>query len=251
MKIVKTIGWIALVSLTVLMALFLFIREPIPSGIEGPEAELLADQMWEAVKKTEWDQTNWISWTFADRNSYVWNKKENIAEISFGDYRIEMFLNYQTGKAWKSGVELEDEEKVKAMTKAWTNWCNDSYWLNPIVKIRDEGTSRKYIEYKGKKGLLVSYIDGGVTPGDHYLYIVDDDGLPNAMKMWVQIIPLGGLKASFENWVDLSGGAKIALDHKIGPINVEISEVRSGDTFEDLGLKEDPFLPEPKDVSAQ
>ena len=32
-----------------------------------------------------------------------------------------------------------------------------------------------------------------------------------SMKMWVQIIPVGGLKASFEDWVDLSGGAKHLL----------------------------------------
>ena len=38
--------------------------------------------------------------------------------------------------------------------------------------------------------------------------------MPEFVKMWVQIIPVGGVKFSWENWHTTSGGAKIAQTHE-------------------------------------
>jgi hypothetical protein len=90
--------------------------------------------------------------------------------------------------------------------------------------------------------LLVSYSSGGVTPGDAYLWILDENGLPKAYRMWVNILPVGGLKSSWEDWKTLPTGAKYAASHILfGTYNAEVSNVNSGADWASLGLEKDPF----------
>ena len=106
----------------------------------------------------------------------------------------------------------------------------------------DEGASRAVVELdNGEKGLLVTYGAGGVTPGDSYLWLFDEKGLPKAWQMWVNIIPVGGVKATWEDWTQLYLGNKIALSHKIGPLNVKISGLKAGASYQTLGFSTDPF----------
>jgi hypothetical protein len=60
--------------------------------------------------------------------------------------------------------------------------------------------------------------------------------------MWVKIIPIGGIKSTWENWVTLPGGAKIAIDRRMGPLNIKMTNVMSGKSYKDCGLEKDPFL---------
>ena len=87
------------------------------------------------------------------------------------------------------------------------------------------------------------YLDGGVTPGDEYLWFVDKDGLPTGFKMWVKIIPIGGVYASWQNWITLKGGARIATEHhlSIGGLVLKITDIRSGFSWEELGYNENPI----------
>jgi hypothetical protein len=93
----------------------------------------------------------------------------------------------------------------------------------------------------GTRGLLVSYASGGVTPGDAYLWIVGDDGLPRAWKMWVTVIPIGGVQASWERWITLSTGARVATRHAMGPITLELTDVEGASTLGELEPGDDPF----------
>ena len=121
---------------------------------------------------------------------------------------------------------LEGKEKEKAIQTAWSLFANDSFWLVAPYKIRDSGTSRKVIILEnGEKGLLVTYSSGGVTPGDSYLWILDEDGRPKSWKMWVKIIPVGGLEFTWENWQQ-QGGAWFAPIHKgPGPLSVDLKNL--------------------------
>ncbi|MEL6864257.1 MAG: hypothetical protein AAFP19_07560, partial [Bacteroidota bacterium] len=94
-----------------------------------------------------------------------------------------------------------------------------------------------------QEGLLVSYSSGGVTPGDSYLWILDESGQPVAWKMWVSIIPIGGLEFSWEDWMELPTGAKIATMHKSSLLDLDMSNIKAGHSLLDLGFKQDPFGP--------
>ncbi|MBK8633044.1 MAG: hypothetical protein IPN72_05545 [Saprospiraceae bacterium] len=58
--------------------------------------------------------------------------------------------------------------------------------------------------------------------------------------MWVSIIPLKGVEASWENWVELSGGAWLSTAHGFDvfgkKISTEMLDVRQGDSWRDFGF---------------
>jgi hypothetical protein len=59
--------------------------------------------------------------------------------------------------------------------------------------------------------------------------------------MWVKILPIGGIKGTWENWLTTKTGAKIASTHKIGPINSAITDIQTGHVLSDLNLKDSYF----------
>ncbi len=228
------------VLVLVVSAAVLIYHEEIPNGEKGDRAEALTDKMWNAINKDAWDSLPFISWTFAGRNDYVWDKQKHFGSIAWDDYLVKLDLNSVSGEAFKEGRALKGDKKQEAIDKAWELWCNDSFWLNAPVKARDPGTERYFLKTNGKDALLVQYSSGGVTPGDAYLWVLDDNGLPEYYKMWVSIIPIGGVKATWADWKNM-GGAMIATQHEIGPMNVEISNLKSGNSLMDMELDENYF----------
>ena len=79
--------------------------------------------------------------------------------------------------------------------------------------------------------IMVSYRSGGVTPGDSYLWIMDENARPTHWQMWVKIIPVGGLKTSWEDYQTLYNGAKVASSHQfsLGNIKLEITDIKFWD----------------------
>ena len=92
---------------------------------------------------------------------------------------------------------------------------------------------------------MASYTSGGLTPGDSYLWVLDADGTPKAWRIWVNIIPVGGLEFSWDNWQTIPSGAKIATSHKLKTTGtlIPVANIKSAMSLEEYGLKEDPFLP--------
>ncbi len=233
-----------IVVLVILIAGFVVFKcsdEPAPVGNENAEAEVLTDKMFTAIGKEKWDSLAFIQWSFLDKNHYLWDKKNHRAEIKIGDNTVLMNLKSQKGIATANGKTLEGDAKEKALEDAWKNWCNDSFWLNAPAKARDAGTTRSIVEMEdGTDGLLVEYSSGGVTPGDSYLWAIDETGLPEYYKMWVSIIPVGGVEATWSDWKDFDG-IKISTTHEIGPMNVNITNLKVGDTLGDMEREEGYF----------
>ena len=240
-RVLNIILLILALVLIVIVAGIKISSQPLPSGEEGSAAEALTDSMLNAVNLPAWESLRYVSWTNRGARSYVWDRWYNLAEITWDDKRVLLSLNTLEGKAWYAGTELVSEEKRKLLQKAWELWCNDSFWLNPIVKLRDEGTERRFVELKsGEQGLLVTYTEGGVTPGDSFMWVLGTDGLPLYCRMWVSILPVKGIKVTWDEWVSLEG-ALVAQAHQIGPVKITISELKSGNHHSDLGLTVDPF----------
>ena len=93
-------------------------------------------------------------------------------------------------------------------------------------KIFDKGTERSIATLKnGKEALLVTYNSGGTTPGDSYLWHLDPTGKPISFQMWVDILPIGGLEASWDDWTTTESGAQLPTFHKLLILGLEITDI--------------------------
>jgi hypothetical protein len=247
-KIIKNILKI-LVGIVILLVAGFFILKAIyskdlPQGVKGPEAEQLAQKMLDAINYAAFDTLPYVTWSFRGEHHYVYDKTNNTARISWGDNEVHLKMNDISGKAFVNGEEITDPGTSDKLVKtAWEYWCNDSFWYNAPSKVFDKGTERSVVTNEdGSKSLMVTYVSGGVTPGDSYLWHLDDDGLPNCYQMWTKIIPIGGVSASWENWVELPNGAKISSFHNIGgKMPLPIDNIQGGFTWSEVGFDSNPI----------
>lgn len=220
----------------------LLLDEPAPEGKAGPEADRLARKMLAAIGKEAWDSTRYVSWAFPGGHRYVWDKFRQEVQVEWGDKKVLLHTDTQTGRAWKGREEQQGAAAEELLKKAWSFFCNDSFWLNAPAKAFDPGTTRSLVETEGAEpALLVRYASGGVTPGDAYLWQLDENGVPLSWKMWISIIPIGGLEISWEGWTSLKTGARISTRHQAGPFTVEVEGVSGGNSLQDIGLSQNPF----------
>jgi hypothetical protein len=224
---------------------------PRPEGTPGEAAEALARRMEAAVDVEAWRRTGAVRWVFAGRHRHLWDRRRGLARIRFDDVEVLLYAGAPRGRVFRwvdgrRGEAIRSEEVQELLQRGHEAWINDSFWLNPVAKLRDDGVTLSTVEVDGDlEGLLVSYASGGVTPGDAYLWHVAADGTPVAWRMWVSIIPIGGLEVSWEGWQTLSTGARVATTHGgIPGVTLVLSEIEGAATLEELlGGAEDPFLP--------
>lgn len=242
MKWLKRLGIFFLVVIIIIAGLFFMYNESKPVGKSGAEADTLAQKMFQAIDKTAWDSTTYVQWTFKGMHSFLWDKDRHFVKVTWDDNEVLLDTKKVTGKAFIAGVAQSGETADKLVQNAWSFFCNDSFWLNAPAKAFDIGTERSIVELEdGSQGLMVSYTSGGVTPGDSYLWILDENGLPKSWKMWVKIIPIGGMEFSWEKWTDLTTGAKIATFHTSSALDLDISNLKAGIDLNAMGLNDDPF----------
>ena len=245
MRAFKILAVLLILGLLGLVVVGYSLNEPRPEGEPGPAADALARSMEAAVDKEAWDRTGAGRWSFFERHDYVWDRNRGLVELRWGDSRALFRTADQTGRVWREGTEQTGEDAKEGLGAAYAYWINDSFWLNPVVKFFDPGVERALVKLdNGRDALLVSYSSGGVTPGDAYLWIPGPDGLPEAWRMWVQIIPIGGIETTWEGWTELSTGAKISTQHEgWGRTMTFISDVQGAEDLEALGV--DPGLFDP------
>ena len=248
MKISKSgcLIFIIAMSAFILLAMFglyLYLNESKPVGKFGPQAEQLTQKMMEAINNEAWQDVKYISWNFGDRQQHLWDKERHLSKVSWGENTVLVDPNEVTGVAYVNGEKLGDEAAADDLVKtAWKFFINDSFWLNAPSLARQPGTTRSIV--KGEDGsdqLLVTYTSGGDTPGDSYLWKLDANGRPVSYKMWVSLIPVGGVEFSWDNWEALDNGAMISKTH-VGPgFTLKLTNIETGDSWEELGYKSDPF----------
>jgi len=238
-------------GLLVVVLLLLVTREaldaPRPVAGPGPGGDALARKMEAAVNVEAWRRTGAVTWVFAGSHRHLWDRERGLDMVTMGEDRVLVDLGRQVGRAFNGDEPVEGRRGEKLVEKAYAAWVNDSFWLNPVVKAFDEGVNRAVVvptgEDAGKEGLLVSYASGGLTPGDAYLWLLEPDGTPSAWRMWVSVIPVGGVRASWEGWITLATGARVSTQHRMGPVTLELSEVAGAATLADLAPGPDPFAP--------
>lgn len=243
----RVIGAAALALVALLFTARLVLSAPRPDATASAEGDALALRMAAAVNQQAWEGTGAVRWTFAGKNQHLWDRARGLDRVTWGDTVVLVDLSKQQGRVTRDGQPLTGSKADRLVAKAYAAWINDSFWLNPVVKAMDGGTTRAVVtptdEDAGRTGLLVSYSSGGLTPGDAYLWLLDENDRPVAWRMWVSVIPVGGLRATWEGWTTLSTGAMVSTRHAMGPVDLELTDVAGAATLAELEPGPDPFAP--------
>jgi hypothetical protein len=238
---------IGVVVIIAALVVFLFIKhEKRPElGQTGPEADALARKVQAAVGTEKWSEVGALYFDYGGRHQILWDRARGLARVDFGKKRALFRIDNKSGLAFVDGKEVTDAKKREdIITEGYRWYINDTFWLNPFASLFDQNVTRSItVDEDGNKGLLVSYgpTSGGVTPGDAYLWFAGEDGLPAKWKMWVSVIPVGGLVASWEEWKELPGGAKVSTMHRSALLDFGVEELRGGRTISEVSPGEDPF----------
>lgn len=229
-KILKISGLLIVLIFLGLLLFIWAIDTPLPVGNHEKQADELALKMLKALNYEAYQNTRFLEWSYqGGRHHYKWDKKLGTCEVVWQDMRVNLWLqNPEKSKVWIQGKEINDVEKMKIIDHAERIFNNDSFWLVAPYKVFDHSTKRALvIDEEGKTALLVTYHSGGSTPGDSYLWYLNGDYIPISYKMWVKIIPIGGLKATWEDWKTFETGVTLPLAHRIGPLELSMGEVKA------------------------
>lgn len=226
-KLFKILGIIVVIIIAALTIGYLVINESLPEGKSGAEADAMAERMMTAMNYEAWEATETVSWTFRGGHDYEWNKAEDVVTVRWDEHEVVLNTDAQSGIV-SNGGNYSFEEVNGLVQTAIDYFNNDSFWLAAPFKAFDPGTERSIVELSdGRKGLMVTYTSGGSTPGDSYVWILDENDRPTAIKMWVSILPLGGMEFTWENYITLPSGAMVAKDHILGGgMNVELTNIK-------------------------
>lgn len=215
------------ILLIAFVVLKLVYNEDLPEGQSGAKADALAKNILKAINHKEFTHAKEIHWTFRGVNHYEWQLQDNVVKVSWADYQVTYYTKaLDQSTALQNGKPLTGQAKDKAIDYAVNNFNNDSFWLIAPHKLFDSGTTRALVKEEGKNKLLVQYTSGGTTPGDAYLWEVDNNYRPIVMKMWVRILPFDGLEANWKNWQMTKGGFPLAKSTTVLGLEIPISEVQ-------------------------
>lgn len=220
--------FLTLPSLLFFGALYLKYNKELPSGIQGKQADALANKMLNALDYNVYEATNNIEWTFK-RHHYKWEKNDNTCTVYWKKYKVDLNLNdYSKSETYVHGFKIDGEQADELVQTAISYFNNDSFWLVAPYKVFDKGTERRLVTLENdSQGLLVTYTSGGTTPGDSYLWSLDDTGKPKSFKMWTSILPLQGLEASWSDWTITASGAQLPTFHKVLFMGLELQDVKA------------------------
>jgi hypothetical protein len=227
----KLIVFLALPSLLLFAFLYIKYDEALPVGVKGEQAELLASKMLNAIDYQAYQNTNYIEWTFKNRHHYKWEKSKHQCMVYWEDYKVHLNLDDTSkSKVYAYNFEVVSKQAKELIKKAITYFNNDSFWLVAPYKVFDKGTERSLVTLEnGEHALLVTYTSGGTTPGDSYLWHLDANGKPTSFQMWVSILPIDGLEATWNDWTTTESGAQLPTFHKFLVFGLELRDVKGTD----------------------
>lgn len=210
----------------------------IPSGKEGEAAEKLAADMLQAAGLPQWQKTAAVEFTFAGIRSHLWDKGRNLVQYRKGDIVVRFNKDNFRGVAYEKGKRIEDGKRVWSLIEeANSAFINDTFWLQPLFHIYSPGARRYLIE---PDSLRVTFFEGGVTPGDSYIFMPGADHRLQKMQMWVKILPIKGAIAEFSEYTITETGVPIALRRKTAVKDIILSNVKFYAAFPRAGQM-DPF----------
>ena len=152
---------------------------------EGSDAKAIAiaDEVMQAQGgRGAYDAIRYISWTFFNSRTLVWDKFTGNVRIDWLKKQQNVVVNIQnnTGQVALNGVlQTHPDSIAKYLDLGKKVWINDSYWLVMPFKLKDSGVTLKYVgEGKTEGGLesdilQLTFKGVGVTPDNKYHIWVD------------------------------------------------------------------------------
>jgi len=228
--VIKSFVILILVFAATYGMLYVAYNKPLPQGKPGVAADSLASRMLKSINYQAYSDTRYIEWDFKEgAHRYKWDKQLGIVRVEWENYRVLVNLNYpEKSSVFDNNSQVEGDVRIKVIENAVSMFNNDSFWLVAPFKVYDSGTERSLVTLKdGSDGLLITYTSGGTTPGDSYLWILDSKGFPKSFRMWVDIIPVGGLEATWADWQIMKSGVFLPTSHQLGPMDFKIENVKA------------------------
>ena len=179
----------------------------------NPDADKLAQTILKTVKHEAYKNTRYIDWSFRGKRFYKWDKKLHIIDVKWNDARVLLHPNNLT----KSSVYLNGKEvsfNKNLVNRALNFFNNDSFWLVAPHKLFEPGIYRSIEMIDGKEALHVKYSIGGTTPGDSYIWTLDENYLPTSFQMYVQKMKKKGTYVSWEEWTQTESGTLLPKNHR-------------------------------------
>lgn len=242
----KTLRWIGLVVVGLALiglAVAWAFNEIRPVGEEGEAADALARKMERSLGIEEWEETGVVRFEFFGGNQHLWDRERHLERVSWGNNTVWVNLTTRTGVAEKKGQRLDGKERDEMVEEAIKRWNNDTFWLSAAFKAFDPGVRRELVlTEEGDSTLVVHYQTGGTTPGDSYQWFFDETGKPSEWKMWVSVIPIGGIAVSYDTWIQTETG--VTLPTKFGGLgSLELKGVETAMSVDQWFPEGDPFWP--------
>lgn len=220
-KFFKIIGVLVVLLVVTFLVIFFSKNEALPTGEKGEKAEELAQKMLIAINHEAFENAELLEWSFRGTNSYKWYKQEGKVEVSWNENKV--ILNTNSPEQSEVYVKGEKVTNNELINKAQGYFNNDSFWLIAPHKIMDNGVERSIVKVNDKDALMVTYTSGGTTPGDSYLWMLNENYFPTSYKMWTNIIPIGGVEATWSDWKDTEAGFKLPTKHTANLFDLSIN----------------------------
>jgi hypothetical protein len=220
-KFFKIIGVLVVLLVVTFLVIFFSKNEALPTGEKGEKVEELAQKMLSAINHEAFENAELLEWSFRGTNSYKWYKQEGKVEVSWNENKV--ILNTNSPEQSEVYVKGEKVTNNELINKAQAYFNNDSFWLIAPHKIMDNGVERSIVKVNDKDALMVTYTSGGTTPGDSYLWMLNENYFPTSYKMWTNIIPIGGVEATWSDWKDTEAGFKLPTKHTANLFDLSIN----------------------------
>jgi len=220
------------------------LHEPLPKGTLGPPADSLAFRMESALGKQGWDTLRWITWTFPEDRTYVWDRERRLFQLEWGGKRILSGENAAAkGMAWQEGQRVMGKTEERFLKMAREMFRNDMFQFVAPLYMTKPGVRKEIVPLSAKSSaLLVTYPGHGKEKGETHLWEIDEQsGLPVSQKRWTRQFPVGGLTWQWQEWQIVASSIRVASLRKLGPITLRYRKIRGGQHWRDGGLREDPF----------
>jgi hypothetical protein len=182
------------------------------TAING-KANILARKVLKAIHHEAYKNTRFLEWSFGGKRSFKWDKEKNTVAVSWDTTRV----NLHTRNLENSTVFFNEKKQEVAdaalVKKAWNIFNNDSFWLVAPHKLFEKGIIRSIQKVDGKDALFVKYTKGGSTPGDSYLWILEDNNIPKSYKMNVPSMKMNEVPATWDDWITTESGTLLPTSH--------------------------------------